>query len=175
MARIVQNVLDVIGDVPVVIGHRDVKHNTTCPGNEWWDWVQAEGWVPPPPPPPPTLEDDMLPLKYGDGMEDGQLLTYPAGHPSAGRKFTTSRFYKRSDMRGMQGVLRDAGASVNTDGEYTVETAAAIMAVTPRTGADSNGFELHGNDFAPIFKAAYGGSGGDLSRGDVVTITGPLT
>ncbi len=162
MARIVQNALDVIGDVPVVITHRDVV-STTCPGNEWWDWVQAEGWVPPPPPPPPTLEDEMfLPLHYGDGMADGQLLTYPTGHPQAGRKFTTSRENKRSDVRFWQGALRRAGASVNTDGFYTVETAAAVVAITPITAADTNGFDIHGNDGDPIMAAAYGGDGGGV-------------
>ena len=131
------------------------------------------GDVPSPPPPPKLEDEEMLPLKYGDGFADGQKLTYPAGHPQAGASFTTDRFYKRSDVRAIQGVLRDAGASVNTDGAYTVKTAQAIMDVTPTTGADSNGFEFHGNDYAPVLKAAYGGSGGgggDLSRGDVVTL-----
>ncbi len=131
----------------------------------------------PGPPPPPTLEEEeMLPLKYGDGMEDGQTLTYPPGHPEAGAQFTTSRFYKRSDVRAVQGMLRDAGASVNTDGVYTVKTAEAIMFVTPGSGADSNGFWFHGNDWAPTLKAAYGGSGsggGDLSFGDTVKLTQP--
>lgn len=46
MARLVANVLVVI-DAPtdVVIGHRQVKGNTTCPGNEWMEWVRAEGWI----------------------------------------------------------------------------------------------------------------------------------
>ena len=127
---------------------------------------------PPPPPTSPTLEDEMLPLRYGDGFVDGQQLTYPTGHPQAGAQFTTDRFYKRSDVRAIQGMLRDAGVSVNTDGEYTVKTAEAIMVVTPTTGADSNGFEFHGNDWAPTLKAAYGRSGnsGNLSRGDTVTL-----
>jgi hypothetical protein len=161
MAKIVQNVLDVIGGVPVVIGHRDVKGNTTCPGNEWWDWVQAEGWSTAPPPPPPTMEDEMfLPLHYGDGMEDGQELMYPDGHMWAGKTFTTDRENRRSDVRFMQGALRRAGASVNTDGFYTVETAAAVVKVTPITAADTNGFDIHGNDADPIMAAAYGGGGG---------------
>ncbi len=174
MAGIVANVLEVIdAPIDVVIGHRDVKGNTTCPGNEWWDWVQAEGWViSTPPPPPPTLEDDMLPLRYGDGFTNGGEHAYPPGHPEAGTTFTTSRRHKRSDVRAIQGVLRDAGADVNLDGRYTLKTAAAVMAVTPSTGADSNGFEFHGNDYAPTFKAAYGGvgGGGDLSRGDSVVL-----
>lgn len=177
MASIVQNALDVIGLVPVtVISHRDVRA-TTCPGNEWWDWVQAEGWSTAPPPPPPTMEDEMfLPLHYGDGMDDGQELTYPAGHSKAGQTFTTKRSFKRSDVRYVQGVLRHAGATVNTDGFYTVETAAAVVVVTPITAADSNGFDVHGNDLPTIMLAAYGASGGDgvgLDYGDSVRLERP--
>ncbi len=53
MASLVANVLAVI-DVPVdvVIGHRQVKGNTICPGSEWMDWVQEEGWL-------AAQEDDM--------------------------------------------------------------------------------------------------------------------
>ena len=115
----------------------------------------------------------MLPLKYGDGFSDGQDLTYPPGHPQAGAPFTTDRRNKRSDVRAIQGMLADAGANVNLDGLYSVKTAQAVMAVTPITGADSNGYTFHGNDWAPVLKAAYGGSGGgggDLSRGDTVQL-----
>ena len=44
MGRLVRSVLAEIGS-DVVIGHRDVKHNTTCPGDAWWDWIQEAGWV----------------------------------------------------------------------------------------------------------------------------------
>ncbi len=176
MAGIVQNALDVIAaPVEVVIVHRDVSA-TTCPGDEWEDWVLAEGWITAPPPPPPTLEDEMfLPLHYGDGMKDGQELTYPAGHPRAGRKFTTDRENRRSDVRFWQGALRRAGASVNTDGFYTVETAAAVVKVTPVTAADTNGFDIHGNDADPIMAAAYGGEpdGVGLDYGNVVRLERP--
>ena len=70
-------------------------------------------------------------------------------------------------------MLADAGANVNLDGLYSVKTAQAVMAVTPITGADSNGYTFHGNDWAPVLTAAYGGSGGgggDLSRGDTVQL-----
>ncbi len=156
----------------VGIGHRDVKQ-TSCPGNRYYDWIWEDGWIIAPPPPPPTLEDTMLPLKYGDGFTNGQHLTYPPGHPQAGAAFTTTRRHKRSDVRGIQGVLRDAGADVNLDGKYTVKTAEAVMKVTPSTGADSNGFEFHGNDYAPSFKAAYGQNGGGLGYGDIVKLAQP--
>ncbi len=114
----------------------------------------------PPPPPPPTMEDEMfLPMRFGDGFKDGEVLTYPSGYHIAddvGETFIADRAYKRSDVRAVQGFLRDAGATVNTNGKYTVETAEAIMAVTPATGADTNGYEFHGNDLPPTLKAAYG-------------------
>ena len=53
MASLVANVLAVIdAPVDVVIGHRQVKGNTICPGSEWMDWVQEEGWL-------AAQEDDM--------------------------------------------------------------------------------------------------------------------
>ncbi len=46
MGILVSEILAVIGlDKDVVIGHREVKGNTTCPGTEWMDWIQAEGWI----------------------------------------------------------------------------------------------------------------------------------
>ena len=57
MGVIVAEILGAIDvDPELVIGHRDVKGNTTCPGDEWWDWIQAEGWVLPP---GADKEDDM--------------------------------------------------------------------------------------------------------------------
>ena len=44
MGKLVRSVLAEIGS-DVVIGHRDVKHNTTCPGDAWWQWIQEAGWV----------------------------------------------------------------------------------------------------------------------------------
>ncbi len=56
MAALVGEVLAVIDHTPdVVIGHRDVKGqdaqgrwSTTCPGDEWAEWISKEGWTPPP-------------------------------------------------------------------------------------------------------------------------------
>ncbi len=49
MATIVTDILGVIDATPdVVIGHRDVKGTTTCPGDAWWQWIQRAGWVLPP-------------------------------------------------------------------------------------------------------------------------------
>ena len=46
MARLVSDILAVVDNEPdVVIGHRDVKGTTTCPGDEWAGWIQAEGWL----------------------------------------------------------------------------------------------------------------------------------
>ena len=59
MALLVSDILKVIArPVDVVIGHRDVKHNTTCPGDEWMDWVNSEGWKYPGPPPPPGADEE---------------------------------------------------------------------------------------------------------------------
>ncbi len=51
-------------DVPVTIGHRDVKGkdaqgrwSTSCPGDEWWTWVHENGWIVPP---GADQEDDMV-------------------------------------------------------------------------------------------------------------------
>ncbi len=53
MGILVAEILAVIGlDRDVVIGHREVKGNTICPGNEWMDWIQEEGWL-------AAQEDDM--------------------------------------------------------------------------------------------------------------------
>lgn len=63
MGRLVREALATIGgDSPLVIGHRDVRGNTTCPGDEWIDWIRAKGWelAPPPPPPGADKEDDMV-------------------------------------------------------------------------------------------------------------------
>ncbi len=56
MAALVSEVLGVVDVSPdVVIGHRDVKGkdsqgrwSTTCPGDEWAEWIESEGWLPPP-------------------------------------------------------------------------------------------------------------------------------
>ena len=89
MGEIVAEILGVVAvDPDVVIGHRDVKHNTTCPGDEWWDWIQEEGWVVPGPPPSPGAdsEDEQMiratmqaqtPEFY---VELQALTTYPQGN-----------------------------------------------------------------------------------------------
>ncbi len=57
MGRLVREALTTIDAAnDLVIGHRNVKGVTTCPGDEWLDWIQAEGWVLPP---GADKEDDM--------------------------------------------------------------------------------------------------------------------
>ena len=89
MGRLVREALVTIDAThDLVIGHRDVKGNTTCPGDAWWDWIQAEGWVVPGPPPPPDAdseEEQMIrstmqaqtPAFYVDLQE---LTGYPKGN-----------------------------------------------------------------------------------------------
>ena len=59
MAIIVSEILAEIGaDEDLVIGHRDVKGTTTCPGDEWMEWIRARGWTTAPPPPPPGADEE---------------------------------------------------------------------------------------------------------------------
>ncbi len=169
--RLWRQVQAVIGADPQVgIGHRDVK-STSCPGNQYHDWIWRQGWKisPPPPPPDTTMEDDMLPLHFGDGVKNGLTLT----HPGSGRQFVTKRFNKRSDVAAIQGMLRRGGAAtVMTAGVYDQAMATAMLEVIPRAAADTP-YTFHGNDWDPTLQAAYGGNGNDgqgLSRGDTVTL-----
>ena len=40
-------------NVTKVIGHREVKGGTTCPGDVWMQYIAEEKWMTPTPPPPP--------------------------------------------------------------------------------------------------------------------------
>ena len=108
----------------------------------------------PPPPPPPRKEEDMplLPLRYGDGYNDGTELT----HPLSGDTIITDTRYKRSDVRAVQGMLAEAGATLTLDGRYGQETADSMMEIIPVTAADSEGFVFHGNDWTPLLMASVG-------------------
>ncbi len=156
--------------VEVGIGHRDVK-STSCPGDAYYRWIHNQGWKEAPPPPPPTtLEDDMLPLYFGDGVKNGTTLT----HPVSGRDFVTKRQHKASDVAALQGVLRRAAATAPmAHGVYDEAMAFALTQVTPDTAGD--GMAIGGDDWDPIFFAAYGGDGGaNLSfivDGDTVTLS----
>ena len=166
--RQVQAVID--ADPEVGIGHRDVRHNTTCPGNQYHDWIWRKGWViaPPPPPPDPIMEGTMLPLFYGDGVKNGVTLT----HPASGNKFVTKRFTKRSDVAAIQGMLRRAGAvTPMSAGVYDEAMAAAMLEVT--STAQDTPYTFHGNDWDPVLFAAYGAAVQvtSLQRGDTVTLT----
>ena len=58
MGGLVRDVLTVIDLEPhVVIGHRDVKGTTSCPGDTWSRWIQEAGWVLPS---GADMEDDMV-------------------------------------------------------------------------------------------------------------------
>ena len=154
-------------DPQVGIGHHDVK-STTCPGNQYYNWIWRKGWVISPPPPPPNsiLVDSMLPLYYGDGVKNGLTLT----HPASGNQFVTKRFNKRSDVAAIQGMLRRAGAtSAMTIGVYDEATAAAMLEVT--SSAQDTPYTFHGNDWDPVLHAAYGGRATKgLQDGDTVKL-----
>ncbi len=125
-----------------------------------------------PPPPPPLKEDDMfLPLEFGDGFKDGTTLQHP--DYNGGKEFVTDRQFKRSDVRAVQEMLRDAGGKLDLDGRYGSETVEAMKTVLPTSAADSKGTVFHGNDWTPLLRkvitATTGGSG-DLSRGDTVQL-----
>ncbi len=125
-----------------------------------------------PPPPPPSEEDDMfLPLEFGDGFKDGTTLQHP--DYNGGKEFTTDRAFKRSDVRAVQEMLRDAGGKLDLDGRYGPQTVTSMLAVLP-SAADSKGTVFHGNDWTPLLRkvitATTGGSG-DLSRGDTVILS----
>ncbi len=78
MGILVAEILAVIGlDRDVVIGHREVKGNTICPGSEWMDWIQEEGWL-------AAQEDDMqsnLAALQAQTMEWYVNLQALTGHP----------------------------------------------------------------------------------------------
>ena len=59
MTRLINEAHAVIDAPPLVIGHRDVKGNTTCPGAIWSQWIKERRWDIPPPPDPPE-EDDII-------------------------------------------------------------------------------------------------------------------
>ncbi len=159
----------VIGATPQVgIGHRDVK-STSCPGNQYYDWVWRKGWVitPPPPPPDTTIEADMLPLFYGDGVKNGTTLT----HPASGNQFVTKRQAKASDVAAVQGMLRRAGTTVAmTHGVYDEAMARALAEVTPDTAA-AHPYGFGGDDWDPVLHAAYSGRAAKgLQDGDTVKL-----
>ena len=54
----------------LVIGHRNVKQ-TSCPGDEWLDWIDRRGWETETVPAPPPVEGDyrMQTVKRGDGYK----------------------------------------------------------------------------------------------------------
>ena len=85
----------------VGIGHRDVKQ-TTCPGNQYYQWIHNQGWTLPTPPPPPG-EDDMNARKVIDLIGATELEKLRI----AGRWAGTTAYYfdGRSD--------RVEGANVN--------------------------------------------------------------
>ncbi len=124
----------------------------------------------PPPPPPPKEEDMFLPLEFGDGYVDGTVLSHP--DYNKGKSFVAEREFKKSDVRAVQEMLRDAGGALGLDGRYGPTTVSAMVAVLP-SAADSKGTVFHGNDWTPLLRkviAATTGGGGDLSRGDTVTL-----
>jgi hypothetical protein len=129
------------------------------------------------PPPPSSEEDDMfLPLEFGDGYKDGTTLQHP--DYKGGNEFVTDRRFKRSDVRAVQEMLRDAGGDLKLDGEYGPQTVEAMKAVLPTSAADSKGTIFHGNDWTPLLRKVIEATvpppptaGGDLSRGDVVKLT----
>ncbi len=86
MGGLVRDVLTVIDLEPdVVIGHRDVKGATTCPGNGWITWIRAEGWQTPPGA-DPEQEDDMVVRAAMQNQTEGFYVelqnqtTYPQGN-----------------------------------------------------------------------------------------------
>jgi hypothetical protein len=44
MGRIVREIQDLYPEADLVIGHQDVKGDTSCPGPVLMDWIKNEGW-----------------------------------------------------------------------------------------------------------------------------------
>jgi peptidoglycan hydrolase-like protein with peptidoglycan-binding domain len=84
-----------------------------------------------------TAPEGMLPLAVGDGEKNGK------------------RPWKNSDVRAVQGMLREAGSAARFKWGVYDDTImpAAIMEIIPETGGDSNGRAFHGNDWAPLLVA----------------------
>lgn len=64
--RLWRQVMAKVLDPALAIGHRDVKP-TSCPGNQYYDWVHSAGWETTPPPPPPSEDYTMQTVREGDG------------------------------------------------------------------------------------------------------------
>ncbi len=160
-----------------VLGHCHVGRGIDShwdPGRLNVTLLQAILKTAPPPPPPEEKDMPFMPMQFGDGYDDGTVLSHPDLPGSGGKEFTTDREFKKSDVRGMQEMLRDAGGNLQLDGRYGQETVSAMVAVLP-SAADSKGTVFHGNDWTPLLRkviaATSGGGGGDLSRGDIVKLT----
>ena len=102
-------------------------------------------------------DETMLPLSFGDGYDNG---TEVERHD--GSTVVAANEKKRSDVRAIQGMLQAAGATVNIDGRYGLQTRAALLAVSPATAADSDGYVFHGNDWTPVLLKAVAGSPGTV-------------